>query len=394
MIRATRHLKQHELADRAFDTILLVQGERHLRRKLLKLRHGDEVMVDLPEPVMLEHGDMLVLEDGRAVEIIAAEEELLEIVGRDALHLIKLAWHLGNRHLPAQIEGGRILIQRDHVINAMLEGLGRTGEGGSGAFPTGSRRLSFPGRRFARPRFAQSSFLTSMSTVIRHLAIATMTEVTGAPLLRLMTWLSPAFPVGAFSYSHGIERAVEESLVRDRETLTAWLSELLVHGSAWNDAVLLAESWREPGSANWREVTELAEAMAGSRERYMETNLQGEAFLQALSPWSGDLLDAMGGQAPYPVAVGAAAALHGIALEGSLIAYLHAFASNLVQAAVRLVPLGQRDGVATMAALEQIILETARRGAVSTLDDLGSATFMSEIMSMKHETQYSRVFRS
>ena len=220
-----------------------------------------------------------------------------------------------------------------------------------------------------------------------------MTEVSGLALLRLMTWLSPAFPIGAFSYSHGLEHAIHEGLVSDRMTLTAWLSELLSHGSAWNDAVLLAESWREAASGNYREVAELAQAMPGSRERHMETMQQGEAFLQALSPWS-DGLEALGSQAPYPVAVGAAAALHGIALEPILVAFLHAFASNLVQASVRLVPLGQRDGVATMAALERLILETVRRAAASTLDDLGSATFMSEIMAMKHETQYSRVFRS
>lgn len=221
-----------------------------------------------------------------------------------------------------------------------------------------------------------------------------MTEVSGLALLRLLTWLSPAFPVGAFAYSHGLERAIQEGLVRDRATLTAWLSELLIHGSAWNDAVLLAESCREALSSNWHGVSELAQAMAGTRERHMETTLQGEAFLEALSPWSGDQLKARGSDTPYPVAVGAAAATHGIALEPVLVAYLHAFASNLVHAAVRLVPLGQRDGVATMAVLEQPILETARRAAASTLDDLGSATVMSEIMAMNHETQYSRVFRS
>lgn len=221
-----------------------------------------------------------------------------------------------------------------------------------------------------------------------------MTEVSSLALLRLLTWLSPAFPVGAFAYSHGLERAIHEGLVSDRATLTAWLRDLLVHGSAWNDAVLLAETWREAASGNVRSVGELAEAMAGSLERHMETTLQGEAFLEALSPWSGDRLEVPGSRTPYPTAAGAAAALHGIALEPVLVAHLHAFASNLVQAAVRLVPLGQRDGVATMAALEPLLLKTASRAAISTLDDLGSATFMSEIMSMKHETQYSRVFRS
>ncbi len=109
-----------------FDLVVLAQDERHLRRRVLTLQHGDKVFVDLPEPVMLNDRDVLVLDDGRHVEIVAAEEELLEIRARDAVHLAELAWHIGNRHLAAQIEAERILILRDHVIRAMLEGLGAT----------------------------------------------------------------------------------------------------------------------------------------------------------------------------------------------------------------------------------------------------------------------------
>jgi urease accessory protein len=223
---------------------------------------------------------------------------------------------------------------------------------------------------------------------------ATMTDLSERALLRLMTWLSPAFPVGAFSYSHGIERAVEEGLIGNRESLVAWLDELLVRGSAWNDAVLLAESWRRGKSGDVGEISELAGAMAGSKERHMETMLQGVAFQQALAVWSSEQSpDAIDG-VPYAVAVGNAAARHDIALEPALTAYLHAFISNLVQAAVRIIPLGQGDGISALAALEEAVLATAALAATSTLDDLGSAAFMSEIMTMRHETQYSRVFRS
>lgn len=204
-----------------------------------------------------------------------------------------------------------------------------------------------------------------------------------AALLRLLTWLSPAFPVGAFSYSHGVERAIHDGIIRDRASLLGWLTDLIERGSGWNDAVLLAEAWRGG------DVAELAEALAGSRERHMETTLQGEAFGTAATAWGNGLAGA-----PYPVVVGQAAAAHGIALIDTLTAYLHAFASNLVQAAMRLVPLGQRDGVATIAALEPVIIEASQRAAGSTLDDLGSSTFLSDIISMKHEIQYSRVFRS
>jgi urease accessory protein len=220
-----------------------------------------------------------------------------------------------------------------------------------------------------------------------------MTEV--ATLARLMTWLSPAFPVGSFAYSHGLERAIHDGLIRDRQSLREWLEALLGQGSAWNDAVLLAETWRQTRAGeDIAEVAELAEAMSGSRERHMETMLQGGAFVDAMAAWSGE--PPAGGEGPiaYPVAVGSAAARHGIALADALTAYLHAFASNLVQACVRLIPLGQRDGVATLAALEPVILRTAQRAAGSTLDDLGACAIRADILSMNHETQYSRVFRS
>ena len=169
---------------------------------------------------------------------------------------------------------------------------------------------------------------------------------------------------------------------------------LLERGSAWNDAILLAEAWRNAADdESIADVAELAEAMSGSRERHMETTLQGDAFLDAMAAWSGEPTSGEGPVA-YPVAVGAAAARHGVGLADTLTAYLHAFASNLVLVCVRLVPLGQRDGVATVAALEPVILRTARRAAVSTLDDLGSCTIRADILSMNHETQYSRVFRS
>lgn len=109
-----------------FDLVVLPHDERHLRRRVIELVHGDKVLIDLPEPVALEHGDRLVLDDGRHAEIIAAEEEVYEVRGRNPLHIAELSWHIGNRHLAAQIEENRILILRDHVIKAMLEGLGAT----------------------------------------------------------------------------------------------------------------------------------------------------------------------------------------------------------------------------------------------------------------------------
>ncbi|RCW87666.1 urease accessory protein UreF [Phyllobacterium bourgognense] len=212
-------------------------------------------------------------------------------------------------------------------------------------------------------------------------------------LLRLMTWLSPAFPVGAFSYSHGIERAVHDGLIHDKASLQDWLVELMNHGSVWNDAVLFAASWRDADTGgSCLEQSELGEAMAGSKERHMETMLQGNAFVQAIGHWSGR--DSGAAQMPYPVAVAMVAARNRVACEPALAAYLHAVVSNLIQGAVRLVPLGQSHGVSLMAAMETQIVAVTERAASSSLDDLGSAAIMSDIMAMQHETQYSRVFRS
>jgi urease accessory protein len=214
-------------------------------------------------------------------------------------------------------------------------------------------------------------------------------------LLRLMTWLSPAFPVGAFSYSGGLEQVVADGDVRDADTLRDWLESLLAHGNLWNDAVLFAEAHRAAGDAGrLAEVVELAEALAGSAERHRETMLQGEAFLAATASWPHAILEGLGGAAAYPVAVGAVAAAHGVAAEAGLAAYLHAVASNLVSVAIRCGVVGQRHGVAVLATLEARIAALAAAAARSTLDDLGSTTMRAEIASLRHETLPTRLFRS
>ena len=125
-LKAISYRRAAPLGEAPFDIVVLDADQRHVRRKLLTLQHGGEVLIDFDKAVKLEHGDRLVLEDGRVAEVVAAEEDLLEVRGRDRGHLVKLAWHIGNRHLPAQIEETRILIRRDGVIARMLEGLGAT----------------------------------------------------------------------------------------------------------------------------------------------------------------------------------------------------------------------------------------------------------------------------
>lgn len=219
---------------------------------------------------------------------------------------------------------------------------------------------------------------------------------TDAPsLLRLMTWLSPAFPVGGFAYSGGLETAVREGYVNDAAELKEWLESAITYGQFRNDAVLLAEAWNAGDDAErLTDVADLARALAGSDERYLEITAQGDAFVAAAAPWSPHMPSAMEREAPYAVAVGAVAAANGIGLQATLVAFLHALTSQLVSTAIRLSVLGQREAMALLAALEPAILEAARRGHASTLDDLGSATIIADIMSARHEQLHSRLFRS
>jgi urease accessory protein len=202
-------------------------------------------------------------------------------------------------------------------------------------------------------------------------------------LLRLLAWFSPSFPVGAFSYSHGLEWAIDAGVVADRASLTSWLSDLAERGSGWNDMVLLAAAWRG------EDVAALAESMSPSAERQLETMQLGAAFALAALPWIADLP-----RGPFPVAVGAACARMSIGIEAALAAFLHSFLANLISVAVRLIPLGHVQGLAVLHELEPMVLATALRAAASNLDDLGSATILSDIASMRHEVQHKRVFRS
>lgn len=221
-----------------------------------------------------------------------------------------------------------------------------------------------------------------------------------AGMLKLIAWLSPAFPVGSFSYSHGLEFAIDSSVVKGEADLQAWIDAVIREGSGWNDCVLLAQAWRSARTENAAALTaaaELAEALAPSRERHLESILQGAAFLDAvLAGWPARVASELriSGGTPYSVAVGAVAAENAIPLGDALLAWLNAFATTLISVAVRLVPLGQSAGLRTQAALHPIMVATSLRAAESSLDDLGSATILSDIHSMRHEHQYSRVFRT
>jgi urease accessory protein len=214
-------------------------------------------------------------------------------------------------------------------------------------------------------------------------------------LLRLMAWLSPAFPIGGFAYSGGLERAVFDGLVKDAAGLEEWISTLLRHGSLWNDAVLFSEAWRQAeNEAELSEVAELGLALSGSAERFMEALSLGKAFVVAASAWSNPVLARLPREVPFPVAVGAVSAAHHIPADKALAAYLHAAVSQSVSAAIRLGVCGQSEGVKVLASLEVLLEEISQRATRATLDDLGSAAVQAEIASLRHETQNSRLFRS
>lgn len=230
-----------------------------------------------------------------------------------------------------------------------------------------------------------------------------MTEsVTTETLYRLMAWMSPAYPTGAYSYSHGIEAAVANDLVRDRATLVSWCDHILRHGAGWVDAVLLAQAYDAAASDDWPIVSDLAElasAMRGSREVGLESLQQGVAFLTATraawpDPRLETLTEMVGGKAlalPIVVAVSAIDCVPKALIVG---AYLQSFAANLISAAVRLIPLGQTDGQRAIAELAPIVASVAASAIVADIDELGTAAPMVDWTSMFHETQHTRLFRS
>jgi urease accessory protein len=220
--------------------------------------------------------------------------------------------------------------------------------------------------------------------------------------LPLLLWLSPAFPVGSFAYSHGLEWAVEAGDIADAATLGAWLGDLLEFGAPRSDAILFACAFRAVRSSDWAALTaigELAVALAGSAERRLETSAQGAAFVAAMrAAWSCAALEHLpaSGDNPiaYPVAVGAAAAGHALDLLVSLEAFVLSLFANFVSAAVRLGAIGQTDGQKTLAALLGDVRQLALEASRARLDDLGGCAFRSDIAAIRHETQYSRLFRS
>jgi urease accessory protein len=223
-----------------------------------------------------------------------------------------------------------------------------------------------------------------------------------AALYRLMAWMSPAYPIGAFSYSAGIEWAVEAGDIRDATTLREWLAVMIGEGAGYADAVLFGHAY-DAIAANddtaLCAVAELAAALVASKERFLETTAQGRAFMETTqaawpTPALARLQAVWNGPMALPVAAGVACAGHTVNREVAVRTFLQALTANWISAGIRLVPLGQTDGQRILAALEDIVAATAARALETPLDELGTCAFRADIAGMRHETQYTRLFRS
>ena len=220
-------------------------------------------------------------------------------------------------------------------------------------------------------------------------------------LYRLMAWFSPSYPIGAFSYSHGIEYAVEAGCIKTATDLSSWIGEILLYGAGHVDAVLLKAAYEAAGDpAALDDLADLAAAWRGTAETALESGQQGGSFLSVTrAAWGHPDLDAFAARrgeetVALSIAIGIAAAAHGLPLRAVLAGYLHAFGANLVSAAVRLIPLGQTDGQRALAALLPITEAAVAKALATALDDCGTALPMVDLCSMQHETQYTRLFRS
>jgi urease accessory protein len=229
--------------------------------------------------------------------------------------------------------------------------------------------------------------------------------VSQASLLRLQSWLSPAFPTGSYSYSHGIEWAVEAGHIHDRKSLVDWLEADLCYGSGRNEAIFFVEAWRSASLDDGEkllEIAELAAAFRGTSEFALETSQQATACLATLRRvWPDPLIESLSELFPglriapvFSVILGVRAARQDIPATVALPAFLQSYLANLVTAGVRLVPLGQTDGQLGIAELEPAVLAVASEAEQATIHDLGSAAFMVDLASASHETQYTRLFRS
>jgi len=226
--------------------------------------------------------------------------------------------------------------------------------------------------------------------MVREGCLAILIETDSANLQLLTQWLSPSFPLGAFSYSHGLEMAVENGDVVDGAGLAKWIFANIKYGAGRNDGIFLAHAYRSRGVAQLKEIDQLALAFAPSSERLAESTNLGKAFAKTLANVWGDDIKA----SSYPVVLGAAARNHRLDLSLTIAIYLQSFAANLVSCAQRLLALGQTEGQKIIAELVTFFEELVPQIISASFDDLGGCVFRADMASMEHENQKVRIFRS
>jgi len=252
---------------------------------------------------------------------------------------------------------------------------------------------------------ATGTFTTTITITLDIIMGDSENHLPALALLRLQSWLSPAFPMGSYSYSHGLEWAVGAGYVYDRKSLVDWLEADLSYGSGRNEAIFFTEAWRcamDDDCAKLFEITELAAVFRGTSEFALESSQQAAACLATLRQvwpdrvldWLSEIIRERHVQPALAVVLGVRSARQGIPAGLALPAFLQSYVANLVTVGVRLIPLGQTDGQRAITELEEAILAASVQAEKATIDDLGSAAFMVDLSSMAHETQYTRLFRS
>ena len=210
---------------------------------------------------------------------------------------------------------------------------------------------------------------------------------TDVKFMTVMQWMSPAFPIGAFAYSHGLEWAIDKGHVNNGEKLQKWITDLLEYGSLRTDAISISLILR---GHDFKKMNELSMALCPARERLLETKLQGSAFAKIIEDvWQQDI-----GELSLPVAVALAAKNQSIEQDLILPAYLQAFCSNLISVAIRLIPIGQTEGQRIMFELSSTISDLVQSASESEIDDLNSACFFSDVSAMEHEHLQPRIFKT
>lgn len=235
--------------------------------------------------------------------------------------------------------------------------------------------------------------ITIRDTATRMAIIITMTD--SLALQRLLVWASPAFPVGAFAYSGGLETAIADGRVADAPAMRGWLEGNLLSGAGRNDTILAALACRaHENEAKLAELADVCLALNPARERHSELLVTGQAFSQAARAWPNSVQGRLPQPCPYPIAFGAIAGAAGIEPITMALAFLTAYSQAQISIAVRLVPIGQSDGLAILAAMEPLIADRAMALADADEDELGTIAYATDIAAMKHETLATRIFRS